>query len=620
MALVHSSGLKIDAYLQWAMQPGVRLFDPRKSNRAVLLVQFGQRLTASKIADLSSLKMSCSKVYIGYSYATVTVSIEDLDTALGRLQGLGAIYCELAAPYAPDLVDVETSPPDPQPDGPATVIGIIDDGCPFAHHAYRRNNGSAASVRFIWDQGGSGPGYFPYGTVLIGQLDTILTAATTPPLGVDEDRAYALAALPSLRTMASHGAQVMSHAAGCARPIENRAPPPALVGRTDIAFVQLPPEALDDPSGLWLKHFGLDGLHAIRTYARDLLYPPAAKVVTNLSYGPQTGPHDGSSFMEGAIEEITATARAQNYTFWVVLPSGNSHLLKAHAEIDLQGLDAAGHTVMWYVAADSQSYSHLEIWLPPQVTLNHVDVQVQSPTGDIALASAPPASGVVSITTSLVPAPLASTQLQIAISVSPTARASTDSAPGASPPALATPGRWRVTVKAVSGAVGIQGIAHAYLARNDPNMGRPLRGRSGYLDSPNYGDKCGARPTEQLNSNPPGMGRAEVFARGSMSGIATGAESQVAGGYRLHDNLPAPYSSGGPCRLLAPRNSPDYAYPTEQSRVLAGLLGRGNRSGINMRLSGTSIAAPQLTRRLATPVPPVPNPGPFPLRFGKGRQ
>ncbi|MEJ8811935.1 hypothetical protein WKW77_12720 [Variovorax ureilyticus] len=616
MALLHSSGLMIDAYLQWALRPAVRLFDPSISTRAVLLVEFQQDLTDSDIATLASMNLWCSNVYVGYSFATVNVPADapkSLDNALGRLQGQGAVYCELAAPFGPESFEVFPEP-EIEHDGPATVIGIIDDGCPFAHYAYRPNNGSSPSVRFIWDQGGTGPNApMSYGTTFLeAKIKGMLAASTTPGLGVDEDHAYTLAALPSLRTMASHGGQVMSHAAGCARPIDNRPALPALVGQTGIAFVQLPPAALDDPTGLWLKHFGLDGLHAVLTYARKILSPPATRVVVNLSYGPQTGPHDGSSFVERAIEKICQ--KAQNYALRIVLPSGNSHLLRAHAEFNLQGLTATGHTIDWYVPADSQSYSHLEIWFPRQITLADVDIEVTSPAGVVA----PPSTGVVSINTSLVPGPPGSTQLQTTIAVSPTAHASTDSMSGAVPWALATPGRWLVRVKAMPGAVNLQGIAHVYLARNDPNMGRPLRGRSGHLDSPNYGDKCGSFPSDELATNPPGMGPAEVFARGSLNGIATGACTWVAAGYRLNDGLPAPYSSGGLCRPQAPRNSPDYAFPTEQSRVLAGLLGKGNRSGINMRLSGTSIAAPQLTRQLAVSDNVVAKPA-FPIRFGKGK-
>lgn len=645
MALVHSSGLRIDAYLAWAMQPGVRLFDQRKSTRATLLVQFEDPLTLEKIEDLNSRTMRCSKIFKGYSYATVTVPINGLDDRLYELQAQGAIYCELATPAAPTPNDVAVPIPPPAQQGPDTVIGIIDDGCPFAHQAYRP--GAAASVRYIWDQGGTpGTGPVPgdapplnYGAEYTSQLDVILAKAGTGQ-GIDEDSAYALIGLPSLRGMTSHGAQVMSHAAGCARPIADRTQL-SLSGRTDIAFVQLPTEALDDPSGLWLKQYGLEGLQAIRAYARERFSPPAGKVLVNLSYGPQTGPHDGSSFMEGAIRQMTETATAEGYVFRVVLPSGNNHLLRSHAEVSLAGLDIAGRSFDWFVAADSQTHAQLEIWLPPQVTLDHVDVRAQSPTGEFALLSAPPAAGAVPeptvrITTSEVPAPplpsplppLMQTQLQITISVSPTARASTDSAAAAAPSRLATPGRWCVTLLAKHAGVDIQGRAHIYLARSDPNMGRPLRGRSGHLGSPHCDDPCGAIPSEQLDPDAPHTGLAEVFARGSLNGIGTGAEGVVVSGYRLSDGLPAPYSSGGPCRPSAPRNAPDWAYPIEESRVLPGLLGRGNRSGVSLRLSGTSIAAPQLVRELAAtqggevvPLPQPPTPPPwFTPRFGKGRR
>ena len=605
LSRVHSSGLRIDAFLSWAMQSDVHLFDPLKSDRCVLLVQFDHRIDDTTYNGMIGSGMWCCEFYKGYSYATVTVAIALLDRMLSELQALGALYCELGSPDAPPEVKGAPSTFVATP-GPETVIGIIDDGCPFAHQKYRPGNGSSPSVRYLWDQGGDPtlgtvPGdysSFQYGAVYTTQLDTILEKATTPQGVVNEDSAYALTTLPSLRTMVSHGSQVMSHAAGFARPIEGRPPPPPLTGRTDIAFVQLPPCALDNPTGLWLNNIGLDCLHAIRHYARKMVSPPAKKVLINLSYGPQTGPHNGSFVVEGAIREMRETAKAKGYILRVVLPSGNTHLLQAHAEFDLACIGVEGSSIDWYVSPDSQVHSVLDIWMPTDVAPDQIDVRVESPAGDVVLASNPPvpANPVVSINPSLGPAP--DDQLQIVIAIAPTARASTDAAPAlAPPPKLATPGRWRVTIKTVSKDICLKGVAHAYLARSDPNMGRPLHGRSGYLDSPDYGDKCGAFPTDQLNPDPPGMGAAEVFARGCLNGAGTGTDSLVASGFRLRDQLPAPYSSGGGTR--GPRAGPNWAYPTEECRVLAGLLGRGNRSGVMMRFSGTSIAAPQLVRELA---------------------
>ena len=45
--------------------------------------------------------------------------------------------------------------------------------------------------------------------------------------------------------------------------------------------------------------------------------------------------------------------------------------------------------------------------------------------------------------------------------------------------------------------------------------------------------------------------------------------------------------------------SPDMAAPADTSRVLRGILGAGSNSGSRVPLSGTSLAAPQVTRMLA---------------------
>jgi hypothetical protein len=657
------SGMTIDAYLQWAMRPGVRLFDPRKSDRAMLLVQFGEPLDDDSYRRLIGSGIWCSEYFKGYAHVSVTVPIASLPGELKTLESLGAVYCELGSSNAPRFYDAPPEPPEPQP-GPEVVIGIIDDGCPFAHRAYRPGNGPC--VHYLWDQGGTpGTGEVPgtpfpsrYGAVYTTQLSEALQKATDSHGEVDEDHAYELLSLPSLRCIVSHGAQVMSHAAGCTRPIDHRPAPPPFCDPTGIAFVQLRPKALDDPTGDWIDCDGIDSdgmeaLHAICDYARTMITPPAKKVLINLSYGPQTGPHDGSSFAERHIRELTEKAKAEGYILRVVLPSGNNHLLQAHAEFDLRKLGAKGQSIDWHVAADSRANSMLEIWLPSPITTQDVTVRVQAPGGG-ALAEASTITGQSpdgAIHVMTVPDATPSGQFRIAIIVAPTARAATDSALATPADPLATPGRWRVSIEPVPGRNLIasllhDGVAHVYLQRGDPNMGRPQRGRSGYLRSPCYDDKVGALPSEQLQTDPPGTGPAEVFARGCLSGIATGAKSLVAGGYRLRDNLPAgsngavvvngarrdslpaPYSSGGPGRAGCQRGGPDWAYPTEESRVLNGMLGRGNRSGISMRFSGTSIAAPQLVRELAaTPgddfpdpvaVAPPPRPEWFALRFGKG--
>jgi len=607
MRLPLDPNLHADAYMQWASRTGFRYFNIGSSRSVVLLARFGRPLASESRARLwSARQVWISDRYDGYRCATVTCSPAALAQQLAILRNEGAECFELAAPVGigvqPDQrVDVLRLP-----SGPDTVVGVIDDGCPFAHMHYRNiADPHSLALRYIWDQGGTvRPGAFgpvatpfAYGAAFLADnLQAILDAATTPATGLDEDTAYRISGLPGLNNATSHGAQVLSLATGHGHA---RPQPLSMLGRSDIAFVQLPPQALDDPSGGWLDHYALDGIHAIQSYARRMHANAAQRVIVNLSYGPQTGPHDGSSILETAIDELTEQARADGYCLKVVLPSGNSHRLRAHAEFNLS---MGGGTVDWCVSPDSQLPSFLEIWLPEHASMDDLDISLISPAGERIPAvfceivfSADETAATVAIPVCGCP-----DKTMVLMAISPTARALE---PGFAGFPLATPGRWKVGVQ-VRACHAASGVAHAYLARSDPNLGRMRRGRSGYLDSPGYDPDRYLRESEQLDSNQP-VGRAEVAARGSINGLATGSKSGVAAGYRLSAGLPSPYSSGGPSRGL--RAGPDWAYPTDDSVALSGVLAGGNRSGTVMRLIGTSFAAPQYARELSvTPCPPTP--------------
>jgi hypothetical protein len=625
-----------DAYLQWAVYTGFRYFRSGAPPTIVLLVEFGTPLTASMrdaMLKATHFNIWISDRYLDYRCVSVTIavqSVSQLQAALRFIGDQGAQRCELAAPIAPPGTELQTDERLFQAK-PGTVIGIIDDGCPFAHRFYRPVNAQSLSVGYIWDQGGSvKPGSagpvatpFAYGAAYgPDQLNAILTLATTP-LGVDEDTAYAMTGLPSLRGATSHGAQVMSHVAGRARPVRD-VPTQALPAQTHLVFVQLPAEALDDPSGGWLDHYAMDGMHAVLSYGRQMNAGQANLIVVNLSYGPQTGPHDGTSMLEVAMDELSSKAASHGYKFHVTLPSGNTHIARTHAEFNLTGPQ---RTVDWFVAPDSQVPAFLEIWLPIGVTLADVKVDI-SKAGVAALAAVPDdivSSPDQTLDITALQVPSSGSRTMVLLAMAPTARPV--EAGGPLYP-LATPGRWQVSVTPVTGCAAT-GVVQAYLARNDPNMGRASRGHSGYLDTATYDKNRFMRQDEQLEGPPAGSPpppAAEVCARGSLNGIATGKWTMVAAGYRYSDRKPANYSSGGPSPSTSPgaRPGPDWAYPTEESRVVTGRLGGGNRSATMMRLTGTSIAAPQyareLTANLGNPLaPPAPVPAPIPSPWLKDR-
>ncbi|MGO4395726.1 hypothetical protein AB4Z46_30650 [Variovorax sp. M-6] len=580
---------------------------------------------------------SISATYQGYKHATVTVSSqrETLQMQLSALQTqLGATCFELGTPQGiplDDRLNIQLDGP-----GPKIVVGVVDDGCPFAHK-HRRHFDSAPNalaVRFIWDQGGKAvpppqPAPFSYGRFFVNDELKAIVASATVNGTVNEDSAYRQSELPSLRSVTSHGAQVMSLAAGWKSRTTPRprafaaAPLPAAsvpAGRKDMAFVQLPTLALDDPSGMWLDHYALDGIQAIRSYARDVYKNgKARKVIVNLSYGPQTGPHDGSSILETAMKEIIEKAPTDidPYELQIVLPTGNNHLQRTHAEFDL---DKGGGEIQWCVAPDSQVPAYLEIWLPSGVPFSHLRAALISPRGEVVRVKYCTITETDDKTAGTIALPTCqyADRKVILMAIMPTARV-----PGATPNgfSLAPVGRWKVRLRAKP---GVSGKAHAYLARSDPNLGRERRGRSGYLDSKGYDPKRYRRASIQLIDDQP-VPSAAVLARGSMSGIAAGTLTYVAASYCATTSMPSLYSSGGPSRPGG-RDGPSWAYPADQSVVLQGVLAAGNRSGAVTRLVGTSFAAPMLTRDLwmNPPLPPsaLPAVNPWPPwmlhRFGNG--
>lgn len=124
-------------------------------------------------------------------------------------------------------------------------------------------------------------------------------------------------------------------------------------------------------------------------------------------------------------------------------------------------------------------------------------------------------------------------------------------------------------------------------------------------DNPALGDKGPPRQSRFV-SDP-----ACVVGKGSLNSVGTGSETIVAGGYYVRGRYPkgkrgvkglsavSRYSSSGPGRALPATGNPDVSAPADESPVLHGLRAAANRSGTTLRMSGTSVAAPIVTRRIA---------------------
>jgi hypothetical protein len=96
-----------------------------------------------------------------------------------------------------------------------------------------------------------------------------------------------------------------------------------------------------------------------------------------------------------------------------------------------------------------------------------------------------------------------------------------------------------------------------------------------------------------------------ITRNGLVNAIGTGAHSVVVAGFLRNNYRPATYSSAGPITPtrgvpLGPDfKTPDAAAGSDDSKVHSGILAAGSRSGSRVAMAGTSVAAPQVTRKIA---------------------
>lgn len=597
------------------------------------------------------------------AWATASGLATLADTTAGKPGELVARFdlCDFAVPRRPMMMS--GTPPVPYLHEPSLnggkLIGIIDDGCAFAHSSFRRmlaSGNPSTRVAAIWDQDerrpafkvGSRDGYvygeeerrFRYGRRIY--RDYPLIPASVPqeqrPHGldewigrywrsttrtVDEDACYADAGYDSLRRAASHGAHVMDVLAGPVRlgqringdrvtpPTWQRASDPASdAAQADIVFVQLPRAGLQDTSGGWLDAHVLDAVRCLLDWRGA-----AVQTVISLSYGSSVGPRDGSSILTQALDEIISVESTSSSAIELVMATGNAFGSRGHGAFDLKANEERSLT--WRVLPASEAPGFLQIWLPCDAASLPLDVVVSvTPPGstDTAVLHANQVSSWssgagVGAVAAFVASPSRGAQAMVLIALSPTYDQ------GAKPKPVAPHGDWTIRVKA--GAADL-GRVHAYVATSEKRMAGRLRGRQSYLVDAR---DCGRRYLDAPRDDP-GTGhawddrlqdqalRAQGYLRrrGTINAIACGAQTEAIAGYRRNfsaadkDGSHASYSSAGMSADPLRRRTPDAAYPTDEAGTLKGMRGAGTRSGSSYRLVGTSSAAPQRARELLSPV------------------
>ena len=525
------------------------------------------------------------------------------------------------APHLPTLG--KAAPPAPL----GNCIAVIDFGCPFLNPRFANKKG--ARIGAIWDQGSQvrsfdvtntdpkkarialkaqsawpwrQPAQFNYGRELPQAAIASMVAFTSKSpaaQNMEETAVYKgidyLIAYDDPRRrvwLNTHGAHVLDMAGGTIDPLLPYGEEVTCdaAGSAPLVFVQLPTLTAADSAGGSLSAHVLDALRFVLDVATPAPSPKDAKaagksgpenpkIVVNLSYGTQAGPHDGSSLIESAMDELL---RLRESNFAIVVAAGNSRQSSCHMRKEvLPGRSALMRLAL--VPGDTTD-TFVEIWYAQEDPARPLQVRVRPPDHDWCewigtgeqIEREDPATSAVNVMLRVderVPSsgnePKGAKSL-ILLAMAPTAP------PDDVPTPLASPGLWEIEVRMaphVAGATpdGNGIVLDAWIERDDP------------------GDQGG----EQTHW----LGLSGDDNKNTLNSLATGKYVITAGGFRLSDASPADYSSTS-WEAGAGFTAPMVMGACEEDSVQRGIRASAVRTHDSFRMNGSSVGAPVVARRV----------------------
>ena len=469
------------------------------------------------------------------------------------------------------------------------VIAVIDFGCPFLHERFRDASGMGTRIAALWDQSELPgrkqgmpapadedmpwvvPSAFGYGRELNQrQMNEMCQQLRQPNAAVGEARAYASLNYlidyenPRRRLhFATHGAHVLDVAGGEVDPLTGKAD---AASACPLVFVQLPALTAADSSGASLGAYLLDALR----YVLHVCHAEAPLVV-NISYGSFAGPHDGSTLLEQAMDQLVDGRQAP---LAIVLGAGNGRRAGCHAHRRVRPSRTA--LLRLQLVPEDTTDSFVEAWYRPPAAAARFCLRVRARRFGSGWSPWVDAGGQKRWLDDATGGTLALLShdrprrrdglAMVLLALRPTARPVDDDG------ALNEPGPWEIEFALGGDPADADGIdIDAWIERDDP------------------GDFSG-RPQSSF------VGLSSGEDRNTLSSIATGRRTIVVGGFRIADGLPAPYSSVGMRRA---DQLPLYYAACERDEVDQGITAAAVRSGEFLLMNGTSVAGPVMARRLA---------------------
>ena len=488
------------------------------------------------------------------------------------------------------------------------VLGLIDGGLAFGNEVFLNPKGHTR-VKHFWrqddTQDGDWPGNEPhhrtpldparagprphdmgYGHELTGAAIDAAMAAHTHHGRLDEDALYQHLQLWELSKPVSHGTHVMSMACGRGNPLQ---PVDDTASRCDLIAVQFDLANVRDTSGGAMNVSVLDALMYILARCT-----PEAQLVVNISWGTLAGPHDGSSILEAAMDQLIALCEGRLH---VTVPAGNAYQSRTHANDTLAA--GASLPLHWRVQPDDRTQSFLELWIPygaQGLTISVTPPGHTQPLPPLCMgqsglwkgAHGLPACSLIYPSQSALGEGSTCALLALAPTFSRHSKSAT-----------APFGSWTVTLT----NTGTEPVVFdAYVERDDVALGQNTGARQSYFEDEHYDSSGNIDSFVDHESNPTPIRRSGTF-----NSLSTGKKTVSVGGIRRHA------SPGAHFALYSPRKpDPDASRPqrpgikkvpdtlavSDDNPALWGVLGAGSLSGSVVRLAGTSSAAPLEARRL----------------------
>ena len=496
----------------------------------------------------------------------------------------------------------------------APIAAVIDDGIPFLSARLRRSV-SETRLLSVWlqaDKSVADPG-----AEVMGR---ILTKAEIDPLIArnDERQVYAqvnrdlvpITERASTDFRISHGAHVMDIAAGADFDED--------MAKTRLLAVQLPSAAVADTSGRRNGRYVVQGL---RWSMMETLKANEAKgagpLVVNLSIGSLAGPGDDTGFLASWLDyEAKAYKLITGCDLRLVCAYGNSHRDKLAA----RDVVKPGRPMQldWCVLPEDFTASFLEVRVA-EAEAKSLSLSFTCPKGgaapfDMAWSEAekgwicpgPDGRPIAAVL------PLDEAKGDGRTRALLVATAATERRRGG--PA-APSGAWKITIE------GGPAMVTALVQRDDTPAGYRPFGRQSWLDSataylwdfqtrdwikpwsldPTDSGlvQAGERPVSRLGTAVAHAGATAdtITFVGSIKPIIGFPDRRVSTLYSA-EGIPADTNiNGSSARRPGESEGPDLAALADDGSNLYGRLGSGVISGSTTRLSGTSVAAPAVTRR-----------------------